>query len=210
MTQHAAFLAAVLSLSMTILSGSSIASTTTLSAAREAFENPLPTYSSGPLWVWNDLLTDEQVTSTLHDLAEQHVMQAFVHPRPGLMTPYLSEEWFRLWGVALREAEKLGMQLWIYDENSYPSGFAGGHVPDLMPDSAQKGLLVKQGPVPQNVTTDTLAVYSIEGTTATEITQKVKSGEALTTGTYLTINIEGSQPSPWFAGRLTSISCGAM
>jgi hypothetical protein len=42
------------------------------------------------------------------------------------MTPYLSDEWFRLWKLALKEAEKLDMNVWIYDENSYPSGFAGG------------------------------------------------------------------------------------
>ena len=36
---------------------------------------------------------------TLRDLAAQKVKQVFVHPRPGLMTPYLSAEWFRLWKV---------------------------------------------------------------------------------------------------------------
>ena len=31
------------------------------------------------------------------------------------------------------------MKVWIYDENSYPSGFAGGHVPAEMPDSYKHG-----------------------------------------------------------------------
>lgn len=31
------------------------------------------------------------------------------------------------------------MNIWIYDENSYPSGFAGGHVPELMPESYNQG-----------------------------------------------------------------------
>ena len=31
------------------------------------------------------------------------------------------------------------MKVWIYDENSYPSGFAGGHVPAEMPDSYSHG-----------------------------------------------------------------------
>ena len=67
-----------------------------------------------------------------------------MHPRPGLMTPYLSEEWFRLWKVALKEAERLDMNVWIYDENSYPSGFAGGFVPDAMPESRGKGLEIRE------------------------------------------------------------------
>ncbi len=99
-------------------------------AARKIFAAPPREYATAPLWVWNDMLTDEQIRGTMRDLAGQKVMQVFVHPRPGLMTPYLSDEWFRLWKVALDEAEKLDMNVWIYDENSYPSGFAGGHVPE--------------------------------------------------------------------------------
>ena len=53
------------------------------------------------------------------------------------MTPYLSADWFRLWKAALAEAERLDMNLWIYDENSYPSGFAGGWVPEAMPEVAR-------------------------------------------------------------------------
>jgi len=104
------------------------------------FMNPPREYSTAPLWVWNDMLTAEQIVSTLQDLAGQKVKQVFVHPRPGLMTPYLSEDWFRLWKVALQEAEKLDMNVWIYDENSYPSGFAGGLVPEAMPESRGKGI----------------------------------------------------------------------
>lgn len=33
----------------------------------------------------------------------------------------------------------MGLDIWIYDENSYPSGFAGGHVPEDMPESYNQG-----------------------------------------------------------------------
>ena len=66
------------------------------------------------------MLTDEQIRATMRDLAQQKVKQVWVHPRPGLMTPYLSDEWFQLWKVALDEAKRLDMNVWIYDENSYP------------------------------------------------------------------------------------------
>jgi hypothetical protein len=180
---------------------SNSAAAATLQDARAAFQNPLPKYSSGPLWVWNDLMTDEEVTSTLRDLRDQHVMMAFVHPRPGLMTPYMSDEWLRLYKVATDEAERLGMKLWIYDENSYPSGFAGGLVPDAMPDALQKGLGVKQAQLPEQVRTDTLAVFSLEGDKAIDVTARAKAGETFTTGTYLTINVETNSPSPWFGGK---------
>ena len=94
-------------------------------ALKAIFAEPPRQYATAPLWTWNDMLTEDQIRSTMRDLASQKVMQVFVHPRPGLMTPYLSDDWFRLWKVALDEAEKLDMNVWIYDENSYPSGFAG-------------------------------------------------------------------------------------
>ena len=114
--------------------------------AKALWSQPPREYSTGPLWVWNDMLTEEQVLSSLRDLAGQKVRQAWVHPRPGLMTPYLSNDWFRLWKAALAEAEKLDMNLWIYDENSYPSGFAGGLVPEAMPESRGRGLVAAGGP----------------------------------------------------------------
>ena len=73
-----------------------------------------------------------------------HIRQVWVHPRPGLMTPYLSDEWFKLWQAALDEAKRLDMNVWIYDENSYPSGFAGGFVPEAMPESRGQGLSIAQ------------------------------------------------------------------
>ena len=91
------------------------------SHTKALFRNPPCEYSTGPLWVWNDLLTEQEIRDTLRDLARQQVKQVWVHPRPGLMTPYLTPDWFRLWKVALDEAQRLDMNVWIYDENSYPS-----------------------------------------------------------------------------------------
>ena len=77
------------------------------------FADPPRQYSTGPLWTWNDLLSEKQIKSTLADLAGQRVRQVWVHPRPGLMTPYLGDDWFQMWKVALAEAERLDMNVWI-------------------------------------------------------------------------------------------------
>ncbi|MHC4666198.1 MAG: hypothetical protein ACYS9T_09620, partial [Planctomycetota bacterium] len=53
-------------------------------SVKALFANPPREYSTGPLWVWNDMLTEEQIVSTLRDMAGQNVRQVFVHPRPGL------------------------------------------------------------------------------------------------------------------------------
>jgi len=45
-----------------------------------------------------------------------------VHPRPGLLTEYLSDEWFHLFDYTVQKGKELDMKVWIYNENSYPSG----------------------------------------------------------------------------------------
>lgn len=168
---------------------------------KKLFQNPPRDYSTGPLWVWNDLLTDEQIRSTLRDLAKQKVKQVWVHPRPGLMTPYLSDQWFHLWEVALDEAKRLDMNVWIYDENSYPSGFAGGWVPELMPESRGRGLKWTESKSPPSWETNLLAVFLLQDGTTENITAKVKAGEALGEGRYLAASVQRAKNSPWNADR---------
>ncbi len=170
-------------------------------SVKKHFQDPPREYSTGPLWVWNDMLTEEQIRSTLRDLANQNVKQAWVHPRPGLMTPYLSDEWFQLWKVALDEAERLDMNIWIYDENSYPSGFAGGWVPELMPEARGRGLKLSEAKTAPKWEDNLLAVYRLDGGRTENISAKVKAGEAFGEGRFVVASILRAGNSPWTANR---------
>ncbi len=99
------------------------------------FANPPTEFRPMPLWTWNGKMSKERITETLEQYATQGFGGSFIHPRPGLVIEYLSDEWFELWGFALEESKRLGMQCNIYDEDTYPSGFAGGHVADRLPDA---------------------------------------------------------------------------
>ncbi|MBL8220511.1 MAG: hypothetical protein JNL62_14855, partial [Bryobacterales bacterium] len=96
-------------------------------------------YSSAPLLVWNGVVTDTAIDRMLDDLNSQRVRGLFIHPRPGLITPYLTDEWFRLVRHTVDAGARRGMHVWLYDENSYPSGFAGGNVPAAHPESYNQG-----------------------------------------------------------------------
>ncbi len=165
------------------------------------FRKPPRIYSTGPLWVWNDMLTDEEIRGTLRDLASQNVKQVWVHPRPGLMTPYLSPEWFRLWKVALDEARRLDMNVWIYDENSYPSGFAGGFVPDAMPESRGRGLVFRETKTAPEWATETLGVYALDEGSSKSVSKQIKSGERLPEARYLVVSEARAGNSPWHGNR---------
>lgn len=107
---------------------------------RKNFANPPVSHRTAPLWVWNDLMSEEQIAFQLKEMKEHGFGGAFVHPRPGLIIEYLSDEWFERWGYALRTAKELGLKLYIYDEDSYPSGFAGGVVSSQLPDCLACGM----------------------------------------------------------------------
>jgi hypothetical protein len=170
-------------------------------AVLDTFSDPPREYSSAPLWVWNDMLTEDEVLATLRDLAAQDVKQVFVHPRPGLMTPYLSKDWFRLWKAVLREAEVLDMNVWIYDENSYPSGFAGGFVPEAMPESHGLGLVLNATTKPTAWDDKTLAVYRLANDKIENISDAVRSGTEQPEGNYIVAATIESKSSPWFGGK---------
>lgn len=113
-------------------------------SAAASFAEPTSKYRPSPLWAWNDEMTEERIREQLREMKANGMGGAFVNPRPGLVNPYLSEEWFSLWSAALDESEKLGLKLYIYDENSYPSGFAGGHVPSQLPDCLASAVIMRE------------------------------------------------------------------
>lgn len=169
--------------------------------AKALFEKPTREYSSAPLWVWNDLLTEDQIRSTMRDMAGQQVRQVFVHPRPGLMTPYLSPDWFRLWNVALDEARRLDMNVWIYDENSYPSGFAGGFVPEQMPESRGRGLSLKESDKAPEWNANLVSVYRRSDSGFENVTDQAKKGSLEAQGRYVVASVIRAGNSPWHGNR---------
>jgi hypothetical protein len=103
------------------------------------FGNPPGEYGSAPLYSWNDKITKEGIAYDLKEMKNSGFGGVFIHPRPGLVTEYLSDEWFDLFRFTVREGKKLDMHVSIYDEDSYPSGFAGGHVSVEMPEAESNG-----------------------------------------------------------------------
>ena len=66
----------------------------TLDDMLPAFEHPPADFRPAPLWVWHDKLDTERLTRDLEDLKDKGFGGAFMHPRYGLITEYLSDEWF--------------------------------------------------------------------------------------------------------------------
>ncbi len=57
---------------------------------------------------------------------EKGVGGIVLHARHGLLTPYMSKEWFQMLDCAIEECDRRGMIVWLYDEDNWPSGTYGG------------------------------------------------------------------------------------
>ena len=60
------------------------------------FRHPSATYRSMSFWSLNDSLSADEMRRQLALFKEGGFGGAFFHSRPGLLTPYLSEDWFDL------------------------------------------------------------------------------------------------------------------
>ena len=165
------------------------------------FSDPPREYTTAPFFVWNGEITIEEIDKDLISFKNAGSSQVIIHPRPGLITEYLSENWFQLYQHAVEKGKELGMDIWIYDENSYPSGFAGGHVPDEMPESYNKGqglIMTKFDILP-----DTCSKYYLclkeEGGTFKDITASL-SDEKGKQGKYLLFSKTFNSKSDWYGG----------
>ncbi|MBE6974177.1 MAG: hypothetical protein E7436_01620 [Ruminococcaceae bacterium] len=85
-------------------------------------------YRPSVFWSFNDVLEHEELGRQLEQLLKAGCSGGFLHSRVGLVTEYMSEEWMEAVRHCCREAEKQGTALWLYDEDRFPSGYAGGAV----------------------------------------------------------------------------------
>jgi len=113
------------------------------------FKYPGRDYGTAPFWVWNTKITKSKIDSMLNDYHKNDFGGVIIHARPGLITEYLSKDWFALFDYAVQQGKKLGLNIWIYDENSYPTGFAGGLVGEQMPEAYNQGQMLYMDEVVQ-------------------------------------------------------------
>jgi len=91
------------------------------------FKNPPSQFRGAPFWAWNTKMQPEHI-SQLDRLQEMGFGGACLHARTGLETEYLGPEFMSLVKASLKTAKSNSMYLLLYDEDRWPSGFAGGLV----------------------------------------------------------------------------------
>lgn len=114
-------------------------------------KNPSALMRPAPFWSWNDKLDEAELRRQIGEMARKGWGSYFMHSRVGLVTGYLSGEWMKLIKACAEEAKKTKTYAWLYDEDKWPSGFAGGEVPEKDKTYRSRALvLVKKGMATEN------------------------------------------------------------
>ncbi|MBE5782033.1 MAG: hypothetical protein E7329_01805 [Clostridiales bacterium] len=96
--------------------------------SKELFLSPTSEYRGTPFWSWNCRLEEKELLWQLEMLKKMGMGGAHMHVRTGLVTPYLSNEHMQLIKSCVKKCREEGMLAWLYDEDRWPSGAAGGIV----------------------------------------------------------------------------------
>ncbi len=131
------------------------------------FSNPGALYRDTPFWAWNCKLDAEQIERQIKVFREMGMGGFHMHARTGLATPYLGPEFMERVKECVASAKEKNMLAWLYDEDRFPSGAAGGLVTKDPAFRARRLLLTRERrTVPPDTANDNsgtlLCCYSIK------------------------------------------------
>jgi hypothetical protein len=92
----------------------------------------------------------------------------FMHSRYGLKTEYLGKKWFACIAACIEKARQLGMKAYLYDEDRWPSGAAGGIITRKKPAHRLRYLV---GDTPKNSLSQKENIGRVFGTFAVELAE---------------------------------------
>lgn len=96
----------------------------------QTLQSPPAEYTLIPFWFWNDDLDGDELRRQIADFQAHGVDGFLIHPRVGLPRTlgWMSENLLHFYDIAIAEAARRGMQVFLYDEGMYPSGSSSGQV----------------------------------------------------------------------------------
>jgi len=104
----------------------------------KTFREPSRDFGILPFWFLNGELDPQEMRFQLGELRDKGMQGVILHGRYGLEVPYIGETYLDRIALAVREAKRLGLTTWIYDEMNWPSGTADKRVLRERPDLAQR------------------------------------------------------------------------
>lgn len=111
---------------------------------KREFARPSNTFRLTPFWFLNHELEDSELVWQIREMNKNGVGGFIMHPRHGIITSYLSDEYMDRIETCIKEADKLRMKAYLYDENNWPSGPVDGELIEKYPELRMSGCYLTQ------------------------------------------------------------------
>ena len=163
----------------------------------ELFRNPGSEYRCTPFWAWNCGLEEDLLIREIGYMKQMGMGGFHMHTRSGMSIPYLSDSFMERIRTCVEEARKQGMLAWLYDEDRWPSGFAGGYV--TAEEKNRQRFLVLTPSAPVDGRYRVLARYDIrlDSRGSLKAYRRLADSEA-SEGTIWYAVERQTEPGPWF------------
>ena len=89
-----------------------------------SFQHPPPKYRPVIQWWWSTTIDAAEGTRQLDELRRQGARTVIVYPAHGMRPHFLSEGWWRLWGIFLDHARRRGLSMGMVPDFFHPQGDA--------------------------------------------------------------------------------------
>ncbi|MDR1439388.1 MAG: hypothetical protein LBJ10_05075, partial [Clostridiales bacterium] len=109
----------------------------------DLFRNPTREYRAAPFWAWNSKLDAGELVWQIEQLKKLGFGGFHMHVRTGMATEYLSDEYMGVVKACIQKARDEDMLAWLYDEDRWPSGAAGGRLTKTAKHRAKHLLLTR-------------------------------------------------------------------
>jgi hypothetical protein len=113
-------------------------------------------------WCLNDYCDDCAIDRQIEEFSKAQIATVCLHPRDGLLLPYGSSDWFDFIRRTAKKLAAKGIGIWLYDEDPFPSGNAGGRIVLDHPELIAKKIEMYQA-TPDQIKEDGLWCFPAKG-----------------------------------------------
>lgn len=109
-----------------------------LPVLQKKFQSPPVSDYPAVYWAWNGEMDEAEMSRQIADMKQVGYSAVMIFGYKGLPFEYLGPKWFDKVRYAAKLCREQGLKLWVFDDGSFPSGFANGKVTDQHPEFRNK------------------------------------------------------------------------
>ncbi|MHA6480923.1 glycosylhydrolase-like jelly roll fold domain-containing protein [Paenibacillus sp. strain BS8-2] len=110
----------------------------------QQFADPGAEFRPQPFWFLNHEFEEEELLRQINEMHTKGVGGVVLHSRHGKKETYMSQAYLEMLAFCIEACKQRGMQVWLYDEDNWPSGTFGGKLTRSHPEYRMRYLRIEE------------------------------------------------------------------